>query len=266
MRPAMVVPVHPVPNDPPRLFEGLELMLPDTLLLETAKEPFNQPVLLRGIGRDEFLRQPIVPAGSSEPPALKDQPVIAPDRRRRACRPQGPKARQTGRLHCPLGLLRPSPQGEFIPDELAIMTVNHRRQMPPAVLSTGNVRQIHRPAGIAAWGAAHPAPDSRAGCARPLVHEPLLQLQHPIDRLTIDRTALPEAQEGPDPAIAEGGMLLDESLHLGRQGGAQRRPHPRSPWLSMQRRPRHLQDLTRPPFRDARHDLSYSSDVPRAKG
>ena len=72
MRAFVVVPLDPVPNDPPRLLKRLERLLPDTLFFETTKEPLNDPVLLRRVGRDELLLQSIVVAGLPEPPTLKD--------------------------------------------------------------------------------------------------------------------------------------------------------------------------------------------------
>ena len=76
MRALVVVPLDPVPNDPPRLLKGLERVLPDTLLFQAPKEPLNHPVLLRRVGRNEFLLQPVVSAGLPESPTLKDQAVV----------------------------------------------------------------------------------------------------------------------------------------------------------------------------------------------
>ena len=61
--PPLVIPGHPVPNDTPRFLKRLELVLPDTLFLETAKEPFDDPILLRRVRRDELLRQAVIPRG-----------------------------------------------------------------------------------------------------------------------------------------------------------------------------------------------------------
>ena len=60
MGPFLVIPVDPVPNDPPRLLKGLERVLPDALLFQTPKKPFDHPVLLRRVRRDELLLQAIV--------------------------------------------------------------------------------------------------------------------------------------------------------------------------------------------------------------
>ena len=77
MGPAFVVPVHPVPNDPPRLLKRLERVLPDALFFQTPKEPLNQPILFRRIGRNELLLQPIVSTSLAKPMTLENQPVIA---------------------------------------------------------------------------------------------------------------------------------------------------------------------------------------------
>ncbi len=55
----LVVPLDPVPNDPPRVLKGLERVLPDTLLFRAPKKSFDHPVLLRRIRRDELLLQTI---------------------------------------------------------------------------------------------------------------------------------------------------------------------------------------------------------------
>lgn len=49
--------------------------MPDTLLFETLKEPFNDAVLFRRGGRDELLLQPIIVTSLPEPVTLKDQPA-----------------------------------------------------------------------------------------------------------------------------------------------------------------------------------------------
>ncbi|MEQ1844166.1 MAG: hypothetical protein ABL983_01150 [Nitrospira sp.] len=77
MGPFLVIPVDPVLNDPPRLLKRLELLLPDTLFFETAKEPLDDPILPWCVGRDELLLQPIVSARLAKSVTLKNQPVIA---------------------------------------------------------------------------------------------------------------------------------------------------------------------------------------------
>jgi len=73
MRPSVVVPLDSVANGAPRLLERLKRVLPDTLFFQAPKKPFEYPVLLRRIGRDELLPQAIVAAGLSESPTLEDR-------------------------------------------------------------------------------------------------------------------------------------------------------------------------------------------------
>jgi hypothetical protein len=69
-------------RSPASLCETVKAVLPYTLLLQTAAESLDNPVLFRGIWRDELLCQPRVSAGSSESPALEDQSFVTPDHRR----------------------------------------------------------------------------------------------------------------------------------------------------------------------------------------
>lgn len=63
--------------DPPRLLKGLERVLPNTLLFQTPKEPFDHPVLRRRVGRNELLLQAIAATRLPEPPTPEDQTVVA---------------------------------------------------------------------------------------------------------------------------------------------------------------------------------------------
>lgn len=193
MRTLFVVPPQPVPNDPPRILKRLERVLPDTFLFETPKEPFDDPILFRRVRRDELLLQPIVPTGLPEPTALKDQAIVAAEDR---CghRTQGPKSLQARRFDRPFRLLRPTAQGELIADHFPIMTVDHRREMRPAILPTGNMRYIHGPAFVAVIRPTRPALHARAWGGDALMHKPPVLLQHTIDGLPIDAESVPESQ------------------------------------------------------------------------
>ena len=54
--------------------------------------------------------------------------------RRGSAGTQGAKTFQTGLLECPLSLLRPSAQGELVPDELPVVAIDHGGEMGPAVV------------------------------------------------------------------------------------------------------------------------------------
>ena len=130
----LVVPLHPLSNDASRVLKRLKHVLPGTFFFETAEEPFNDPILSRRIRSNELLHQTIIAIGLPKPLTLEDQAVIASQSR---CpdRPQRPEPGETGDLHGSLRLLRATPQSDLVADHFAVVTVDHRRQMRPAVLA-----------------------------------------------------------------------------------------------------------------------------------
>jgi hypothetical protein len=154
MRPTNVIPIDPLSDRSLRLSEVVKAMLPDTLLLQTAEESLDDPVLLRRIGRDELLRQPIVPTSSPESPALEDQPVVASHDRRAARRSERAEASDTRLLDRSFGLLRSTTQGELPAQQLPIMAVDDADQVRPPISTTVHMRHVHRPAAITAAGTA----------------------------------------------------------------------------------------------------------------
>ena len=82
MWPSVIVLVDSVPDDAPRGLEGLKCMLPDTLFFERSKEPFNDAVLLRCIGRNENLLQTVVSTRLAKPTTLENQSIVAAQDRR----------------------------------------------------------------------------------------------------------------------------------------------------------------------------------------
>jgi hypothetical protein len=74
------------------------------------------------------------------------------------------------------------------------MTINHCRQMRPAILSTINMGHIHGPASVAAIRPTRPALHARAWSGDALMHEPPILLQHTIDGLPIDAESVPESR------------------------------------------------------------------------
>lgn len=69
-------PPDTTPNDLSRLLKVLERVLPDILLFQTPKEPFDHPIPLRPVERNELLLEAIVTTGLPEPSTLKDQAVV----------------------------------------------------------------------------------------------------------------------------------------------------------------------------------------------
>src|SRR4029434_8012531 len=96
VRALLVVPTDPRAQLSPGVLEADEAVLPDALLFQAAEEALDHPVLLRRVGRDELLREPIVTTRRPKAPALIDQPVVGADHRGGSRRPS---ARDTAQNH-----------------------------------------------------------------------------------------------------------------------------------------------------------------------
>ena len=138
VRPTGVVPDEPSSEALLRVCKIVKLMLPDTFLLETAEEAFDDAILLGRIRRDEFLGQPIIAARRPEPATLKDQPIVTANDRHGALWAQCPESMQARGFQGPFRLFGSAAQGELIANDFAIMAINHRGQMRPAIGATGN--------------------------------------------------------------------------------------------------------------------------------
>ena len=68
-----------------------------------------------GVGCDELLRQMIIAAGSTKTQALKNQPIVASQHRRRTLGAQRAEARQAGLFERAFGFLRATAQGDSKP-------------------------------------------------------------------------------------------------------------------------------------------------------
>jgi len=63
MGPFRVIVPDPGSDDALGLGQRFEPLLPDALFLQALDEPFHDAVLLRCVGRDEFLAQPVASDG-----------------------------------------------------------------------------------------------------------------------------------------------------------------------------------------------------------
>src|SRR5215469_16175015 len=119
-----IIPFNPLGNGGTGLGKAGEVVLPDTLLLQAAKEAFDDAVLFRGIRSNKLLAQAVITAGGAKAPALKNQPVITSHHWGRTVRPQCTEARQAGFLERALGFLGAAAQGELETGDLAVMTID----------------------------------------------------------------------------------------------------------------------------------------------
>ena len=72
----VVVKADPVTNDPTGMLQTLKSMAVCVLLLECPDDTLGHPVLLRAVGRDEFLLQPIALDQGRVAAAGEDQTVV----------------------------------------------------------------------------------------------------------------------------------------------------------------------------------------------
>ena len=169
-----VVPLDPLSNGSAGFGEVAEVVLPNTLLLETAKEALHEPVLLRRLGSHELLAQTVVVAGGAKAPALEDQAIVAAYQRRRTVGTQRTEPRQASLLERTFGFLRATAQSELKTSDLAVVTIYDRGQMSPAVSSAWNVRDIDGPPLVAPLCAAPKSLSPRAWRHHALMEEPAL--------------------------------------------------------------------------------------------
>src|SRR5215472_3261087 len=267
VRARLVVPVDPRPQLPPGLLVTDEVVLPDALFLETAEEALDDPVLLRCVGGDEFLGQSVVATGRPEPPTLIDESVVGADHRRGPRRAQRAEPFQARFLERPLGLFGPPPQGKLVTDELAVVTIDHRGEVGPAILPAVHVGHVGGPALIAPRGLAAPPVDPGPRGGRPLMHEPAFESADAVDGLGRNADAIPKTQQGPQPPIAEGRVAANQGGDLHGQRLVEHRATGRRPLGPPAHAPAsHRQDPAHPALGQVRPRLSHSSDVFAGKG
>src|SRR5208337_1157739 len=88
--------------------------------------------------------------------------------------------RHQGLFERSLRLLGSTSQRKLKAHDLAIMAIDHRRQVSPAITSAGNMSHIHRPALIAVFGLASPTSHPR-----PRSHAPVLRVKSLFSRSTV---------------------------------------------------------------------------------
>src|SRR5208282_2238473 len=106
-------PANPLSKGSSGFGEVAKVVLPDALLLETAKEAFDNSILFGSVRRDELLAEPVVAAGGAKAPALKDQAIVAAHHRRQTGGTRCTEPCEAGLLECPLSFLGAAGQGEL---------------------------------------------------------------------------------------------------------------------------------------------------------
>lgn len=118
--------------------------LSHTLLFKRAEESLDHPVLLWRVRRDVLLAQPVVPARLAESARLEDEPVVGSDYRSQARRAQRAEAFDARRFEGALRLACSQAQSELVANDAAVMAVDDRHQVSPALTAAVDVGDVHR--------------------------------------------------------------------------------------------------------------------------
>src|SRR5680860_677659 len=136
----------------------------------------------------------------------------------------------------------------------------------PPSSSAVDVGDVHGPTLVASLRATAKPTHSRARSVLALVAEPALHLQDAVDGLAVDEEAIAEAQDGPEPAVAEGEVLADELLDPSGEEVIRGRFLLSSRSAPAHGTAGHGEETTDSAFRGVAEHLSHSSDVSWAKG
>jgi hypothetical protein len=130
---AYAVEVDPLADSAASVPEAFERPEPDALLFQAPEKALDHAVLLRALARDEFLAERVVPVGMPKSSALEDEAVVAADDRLGTLGTQRSEAGDAAVIQGSLGLSGSAPEGEFPPDDLAVVTVDHGHQVFPPI-------------------------------------------------------------------------------------------------------------------------------------
>src|SRR5680860_1125323 len=262
----LVVPVDPLPDCPTCVLEVFEQVLPDALLLQAPEEALDHAVLFGSVGGDELLAETVVPDSRPEPATLEDESVVTPHNGGVPLGTQGTEAGDAGFFQSPLRFLGPPPEGELKAHDLSVVAVDDGGQVPPAVRSAVDVGDVHGPTLVASLRTTAKPTHSRTRSVPALVTEPAFHLQDAVDGLAVDEEAIAEAQDGPEPAVAEGEVLADELLDPSGEEVIRGRFLLSSRSAPAHGTAGHGEETTDSAFRSVREHCSHSSDVSWAKG
>ncbi len=187
MRASGVVPRDPASHRPIGFRKVRKRMVPDALLFDASKPSLDDPVLLGRVRRDVLLPQVVASTGAPESGGSGESA------RCRSGPPAWPRSgggsQSAGDTHSRARARLPSRDRARQPvaHELAIVAVNHRGEMGPAVDPTRDVRHVHRPARVADRRPTAAALQPGAWRYPPLMHEPALELEDAVERFRFTR-------------------------------------------------------------------------------
>ena len=145
MRPLVVVELDPVANDTAGMLQSLEAVAVDALLLQRPDHPLQQAVLLRGVGRDEFLLQAIAFDQRRVTAAGEDQAFVRAQQEGLLHASQAAETGDQGLLQRRLGGARLAARRDMPAQQLPAEAVDHQCQCGPAITASPDAAQARRP-------------------------------------------------------------------------------------------------------------------------
>lgn len=126
----MVIPVDPKIYRNSSLLQRGEVVLPGTFLFEGSKEAFNNTILFRSVGCNEFLVKSVESAGFTEPATLEDKAVITSDSRSLSRWSQSSKSIYACRFKSSFSFICSASNRQFISNDFSIAAINNRDRCP----------------------------------------------------------------------------------------------------------------------------------------
>ncbi len=168
------------------------------------------------------------------------------------------------------GFLGATPQRELITNNLPVVTIDHGGQVAPTIVAAVHVRHIHGPALVTGGGRTAPLLHAWPGCHQALLDLEPQDLHETMDFFEVDSHFVPQAQQRPQPPIAEGRVLARQFADALRQ----RLVHSRlggtgcagSPAGAINPGSRGIQHAADSPERGSGQRLPHSSDICRGEG
>ena len=148
MRPLDVVVPDPRADHLSGMAQALEVVQPDSLLLEAPDEPPYQPVLLRRVRGDELLLQPIGPHRGRVVLGAENKRIVRTQGKRMTNPPKHPEPMDQRLLQRRLGRLGIPRPGQSPARHLPRAAVEDDSERAPPVPPAPDIGQIRRPAPV----------------------------------------------------------------------------------------------------------------------
>jgi len=133
-------------HEPTGVLQPLKAVAVHELILECPDHPLDHSVLLRALGRDEFLLQAVAFDQGPVAAARKEQVLVRPKQEWLGDPTQAAIAGDQCLLQSRLGRFGASTAAQVLAQQFPRVAVNNQRQMQFAILNRPNPTQVRRPA------------------------------------------------------------------------------------------------------------------------